>query len=135
MLGYVIGDADMVTGFALIGVEGVEVTSPKEANQALEKALERGGLAIIIVSEEFSTHPQTLHVVHFTRRRNVEVRGAPRCDVHKALLPCADLLPQRVSQVWITAIEVTAAALAMVNHYARQFLWVLYRQRAQPHRV
>ena len=31
MLGYVIGDSDMITGFRLVGVEGVEVTSVDEA--------------------------------------------------------------------------------------------------------
>ena len=55
MLGYVIGDADMVTGFRLVGVEGVEATSADEAGQALDKALTRTDLAIVIISEEFST--------------------------------------------------------------------------------
>jgi V/A-type H+-transporting ATPase subunit F len=54
MLGFVIGDRDMITGFKLVGVEGAEVTSVDEARQALSKALTRKDLAIIIVSEEFS---------------------------------------------------------------------------------
>ncbi len=55
MLGFVIGDHDMITGFRLVGVEGTEVASVDEARQALSKALIRKDLAIIIVSEEFST--------------------------------------------------------------------------------
>ena len=38
MLGYVIGDSDMITGFRLVGLEGVEVNSVDEARQALEKS-------------------------------------------------------------------------------------------------
>lgn len=58
MLGYVIGDTDMVTGFRLVGVEGAEVGSADEAMQALEKALARNDLAVLIISEEFSVQPQ-----------------------------------------------------------------------------
>ena len=58
MLGYVIGDADMVTGFRLVGIEGVEANTADEAEQALDKALARTDLAIIIISEEFSAQPQ-----------------------------------------------------------------------------
>lgn len=58
MLGYVIGDADMVTGFRLVGLQGVEAASADEANQALDKALSRNDLAVLIISEEFSTEPQ-----------------------------------------------------------------------------
>jgi len=81
MLGYVIGDSDMTTGFRLVGVEGVEVTSVDEASQALNKALERSDLAIIIISEEFSTQPQLLETIDQVRRerRNpliVEVPGS-----------------------------------------------------------
>ena len=54
MLGYVIGDSDMITGFRLVGVEGAEVASVDEAKQALNKALSRNDLAIIIISEEFT---------------------------------------------------------------------------------
>ncbi len=34
MIGYVIGDSDMITGFRLVGVEGVEVSTNNEALQA-----------------------------------------------------------------------------------------------------
>jgi vacuolar-type H+-ATPase subunit F/Vma7 len=55
MLGFVIGDNNMITGFRLVGLEGLEVTSVEEARFALSKALTRKDIAIIIVSEEFST--------------------------------------------------------------------------------
>ena len=72
MLGYVIGDANMVMGFALVGVEGVEVTSPEEADRALERALDRGDLAIIILSEEFSSHPQMRQKIATVRHQQRE---------------------------------------------------------------
>ena len=81
MLGYVIGDSDMITGFRLVGVEGIEVTSADEAWQALNKALARGDLAIIIISEEYSTRPQLQETIDKIRRerRNpliVEIPGS-----------------------------------------------------------
>jgi len=81
MLGVVIGDSDMVTGFRLVGLEGVEVTSPDEALQALSKELERTDLAIIVISEDFSTKPQLLQTIDRVRqeRRNpliVEIPGS-----------------------------------------------------------
>jgi vacuolar-type H+-ATPase subunit F/Vma7 len=54
MLGFVIGDSDMITGFRLIGVEGAEVVSVEEALQAFYRALSRNDLAIVLISEEFS---------------------------------------------------------------------------------
>ena len=54
MRGFVIGDVEMITGFRLVGVEGAEVTSADEAHQALNNAINRTDVAVIIVSEEFS---------------------------------------------------------------------------------
>ena len=68
MLGYVIGDNDMITGFRLVGVEGAEATSVDEAEQALNKALARSDLAIIIISEEFSTQTQLHDIIDKVRR-------------------------------------------------------------------
>lgn len=81
MLGYVIGDSDMATGFRLVGVEGVEVASIEDALQALNKALGRSDLALIIISEEFSTQPKLHEIIDQVRaeRRNpliVEIGGA-----------------------------------------------------------
>jgi vacuolar-type H+-ATPase subunit F/Vma7 len=79
MLGYVIGDSDMITGFRLVGVEGIEVNSVEEAWQALNKTLRRSDLAMVIVSEEFST--QTLlheKIDHVRReRRNLLIIEIP----------------------------------------------------------
>ncbi len=72
MLGYVIGDADMVTGFRLVGVEGVETTSVDEAGKALEKALARNDLAIVIISEEYSAQPQLHERIDKVRRERRE---------------------------------------------------------------
>jgi vacuolar-type H+-ATPase subunit F/Vma7 len=63
MLGYVIGDSDMVTGFRLVGVEGVEANSAEEALQALNEALARNDLAILIISEELSNQPQLREII------------------------------------------------------------------------
>jgi vacuolar-type H+-ATPase subunit F/Vma7 len=63
MLGYVIGDSDMVTGFRLVGVEGVEANSVDEARQMLDTALARNDLAILIISEELSSQPQLHEII------------------------------------------------------------------------
>jgi vacuolar-type H+-ATPase subunit F/Vma7 len=55
MLGFVIGGNDIITGFRLVGVDGEEVNSVSETRQALNRALVRKEIAIILVSEEFSS--------------------------------------------------------------------------------
>ncbi len=54
MHAFAIGDSELITGFRLVGVEGVETLTQNDAKQALEKALSRTDLALIIISEEFS---------------------------------------------------------------------------------
>ncbi len=54
MLGFVIGDNDMITGFRLVGVEGTEVTSVEGARAALKQALQRRDLAVVLLGEDFS---------------------------------------------------------------------------------
>ena len=79
MFGYVIGDSDMITGFRTVGIEGAEASSVEEASQALNKALARNDLAIIIVSEEFSTQPQIQQTIEKTRieRKNTLIIELP----------------------------------------------------------
>jgi V/A-type H+-transporting ATPase subunit F len=55
MYALVIGDRDMVTSFRLVGVKGIVVSSVDEAWRALSKAVESVDVALIIISEEFST--------------------------------------------------------------------------------
>ena len=57
MIGYAIGDSDMITGFRLVGVEGTEVFTDEQASQALHKALSRSEIGVIIISESFSNVP------------------------------------------------------------------------------
>lgn len=81
MLGYVIGDSDMITGFKLVGIEGVEVTSVDEARRALNDALARRDVAIIIVSAVFSTQPLMREWIDKARRERktpliVEIPGS-----------------------------------------------------------
>jgi V/A-type H+-transporting ATPase subunit F len=54
MQAFVVGDPDTVTGFGLVGIKGVVVSSVDEAWRALSKAVESVDFAIIIISEEFS---------------------------------------------------------------------------------
>lgn len=51
---FVIGDPDTVLGFRLAGIEGEEVSSPEEASEALDRAFEREGLGVIILSERIA---------------------------------------------------------------------------------
>ena len=81
MLGYVIGDGDMVTGFRLVGVEGVEADSVDEAQQMLNRALARNDLAILIISEELSSQPQLHEIIDKVRQERkdlsiVEIPGS-----------------------------------------------------------
>ena len=55
MIGYVIGDSDMLTGFRSVGVDGVEVSSLGETEKALTDALNRTDIAVLIVSDVFSS--------------------------------------------------------------------------------
>ena len=70
MLGFVIGDNDMISGFRLVGVEGVEVNSAYEAKQALESVLVRSDVAVVIVSQEFSTQPAMREEIDKIRREH-----------------------------------------------------------------
>lgn len=93
MFGYVIGDSDMITGFRTVGIEGAEVNSVEEASDALNKSLARNDLAIIVLSEEFSTAQQIQEIIEKTRneRKNIliiELPGskAPTSQVHMSSL-------------------------------------------------
>ncbi len=68
MLGLVIGDNNMVTGFRLVGIESAEAISVTDAKKFLEEALTRNDLAIIIISEEFSVDQQIHGIINDVRR-------------------------------------------------------------------
>ena len=71
MIGYVIGDSDMITGFRLIGVEGIEVSTDNEALQALHTALTQSDIGFIIISEAFSNNPLVREEVDKLRQERV----------------------------------------------------------------
>jgi vacuolar-type H+-ATPase subunit F/Vma7 len=71
MIGYVIGDGDMVTGFRLVGVDGVEVASVDEAKQALDKALALSDVGIIVISQAYSTDPAIRDQIDKVRQERV----------------------------------------------------------------
>jgi V/A-type H+-transporting ATPase subunit F len=71
MIAYVIGDNDMITGFRLVGVEGVEASSTEEARQALHKALARSDIGIIIISEAFFAEPIMRNEINKIRQEQV----------------------------------------------------------------
>ncbi len=71
MIGYVIGDSDMVTGFRLVGVEGAEVASVVEAKQALNGALSQADIAIIVISDTYSTAPAMREQIDRIRQERV----------------------------------------------------------------
>ncbi len=71
MIAYVIGDSDMVVGFRLVGVEGVEASSSEEARNALQKALGRSDIGIIILSEAFFTDSSMQNEVDKIRQERV----------------------------------------------------------------
>jgi vacuolar-type H+-ATPase subunit F/Vma7 len=71
MIGFVIGDSDMITGFRLVGIEGVEAFTTDEARQALNKAITRNDIGVIIISEAFFTDPSMREEVDKVRQERV----------------------------------------------------------------
>jgi vacuolar-type H+-ATPase subunit F/Vma7 len=71
MIGFVIGDSDMITGFRLVGVEGFEASTSDEAQKVLHKALSRSDVGVIIISEAFSTDPFMREEVEKLRQERV----------------------------------------------------------------
>jgi vacuolar-type H+-ATPase subunit F/Vma7 len=71
MIGYVIGDGDMITGFRLVGVEGAEATTPDEAKVALSKALARSDVGVIIISEAYFSDASIREQVDKIRQERV----------------------------------------------------------------
>ena len=48
----IIGHPEAVLGFSLVGIHGLAVTTPEEANQALDTALSTPDTGVILVTEE-----------------------------------------------------------------------------------
>jgi V/A-type H+/Na+-transporting ATPase subunit F len=71
MFSYIIGDGDMITGFKLVGVEGKEVSSADEAQQALNNVLTRKDIAIVLISEEFSSQASLREQIDKVRQERV----------------------------------------------------------------
>lgn len=71
MFSHVIGDGNMITGFKLVGVDGTEVSSSEEALHSLNDALTRKDIAIILVSEEFSSQPSLREQIDKVRLERV----------------------------------------------------------------
>jgi vacuolar-type H+-ATPase subunit F/Vma7 len=71
MIGYVIGDSDMVTGFRLVGVEGAEAVTTDEAMQALSKALALSDVGVIIISEAYFSDASIREQVDKIRQERV----------------------------------------------------------------
>lgn len=71
MNAYVIGDNDMVTGFRLVGVEGVEASTVEDAKLALSKALTRTDIGIIIISQLYFSDQTMQEQVDKIRRERV----------------------------------------------------------------
>jgi len=71
MIGYVIGDSDMTTGFRLVGVEGAEAVTAEEAMEALSKALARSDVGLIIISEAYFSDESIREQVDKIRQERV----------------------------------------------------------------
>jgi len=71
MIGYVIGDNEMLTGFRLAGLEGTEAYSLDEVKHALDKTLARSDIAIIILSETLCRIPAIREQVDKIRQERV----------------------------------------------------------------
>ncbi len=52
---FVIGDADTVLGFSIVGVDGIVATTREEAEGAWNKALDNHNYGVIIITEDVAT--------------------------------------------------------------------------------
>ena len=71
MIGFVIGDSDMITGFRLVGIEGIEASTIDEARQAFHKSLSRSDIGVIIISEAFFSDTSLREEVDKVRQERV----------------------------------------------------------------
>ena len=71
MFSYIIGDGDMITGFKLVCVEGKEVSSADDAQQALNNVVTRKDIAIVLISEEFSSQASLREQIDKVRQERV----------------------------------------------------------------
>lgn len=55
----VIGHPEAVLGFSLAGVEGIAVSTPEEANKALDSALASEEIGIILITQDISSRIQS----------------------------------------------------------------------------
>jgi vacuolar-type H+-ATPase subunit F/Vma7 len=61
----------MITGFRLVGVDGIEVASADEARQTLRTVLTRSDIGIIIISEAFSNNSSIQNEINNVRQERV----------------------------------------------------------------
>jgi vacuolar-type H+-ATPase subunit F/Vma7 len=71
MIAFVIGDSDMITGFRLVGVEGVESDTIDDAQQALNKALTRTDIGIIIISQAYLSNHTIQEQINKIRQERI----------------------------------------------------------------
>jgi vacuolar-type H+-ATPase subunit F/Vma7 len=71
MIGFVIGDSDMITGFRLVGIEGIEASTIDEARQAFHKSLSLSDIGVIIISEAFFSDTSLREEVDKVRQERV----------------------------------------------------------------
>jgi vacuolar-type H+-ATPase subunit F/Vma7 len=67
MIGFVIGDCDMVTGFGLVGIDGKEAASASEALTVLKEVVGKD-YAIIIIGQELANQKEVQLEIVKTRR-------------------------------------------------------------------
>jgi vacuolar-type H+-ATPase subunit F/Vma7 len=71
MIGFIIGDSDMITGFRLVGIEGIEASTIDEARQAFHKSLSLSDIGVIIISEAFFSDTSLREEVDKVRQERV----------------------------------------------------------------
>jgi vacuolar-type H+-ATPase subunit F/Vma7 len=71
MIGFVIGDSDMITGFRLVGIEGIEASTTDEVLQAFHRTLSRSDIGVIIISEALFSDTSLREEVDKVRQERV----------------------------------------------------------------
>src|ERR1700678_3287764 len=76
-----------------------------------------------------------MRVMRLAALRQVEHLRRPRRDRVERLLPLLDLLPQRIAEVGIAAVEISGSPVPLENVNRRELVWIRDRYGAQTDRV
>src|SRR5258708_19683052 len=86
--------------------------------------------------EKLTDAPKGLRKTGFAANRQIKAAVAPGKDAGEGLLMLANLLPQRIGEVWMSIREISGTAMLILGDLQfRKLLRMRNRKHAQPHRI